>query len=165
MAASSSVRGASEAHGPHHIVLSCRWTPHGPCWGSGETPACSAKLSLHPDIKNRTLGSAHCHFKIHEKEMPRGCVRVNVKVSKRDADVSYISKTKCQTQSCKAGPRGPEGCVREGFDEFCERSTDSSLTGTFGKRMGHMQMACTVWRRSFPQAECEKGSPSPCRAR
>lgn len=54
--------------------------------------------------------------------------------------------------------------MREGFDEFCERSTDSSLTGTFEKRMGHMQMACTVWRRSFPQAECEKGSPSPCRA-
>lgn len=44
-------QGASKAHGAHHIVLSCRWTPHGPCWGSGETPACCAKLSLHPDIK------------------------------------------------------------------------------------------------------------------
>lgn len=73
-------------------------------------------------------------------------------------------RQKCQTERFDASlSRGPEGHVREGFDEFCERSTDSSLTGTFGKRMGHMQMACTVWRRSFPQAQCEKGSPSPSR--
>lgn len=107
--------GASKAHGPHHIVLSCRWTPYGPCWGFGETPACCAKLRPYPDIKNSTRGGTHCYFKIHGTDMPRGCVGVNVKASKRYADVSYISETKMSNRELRSRPLRARGLRERGI--------------------------------------------------
>lgn len=142
---------------PSHCPVS-RWTPL--CRKFRKAPVCWAKLSPHSDIKNSTLDSTTLKY-TGQKYRRDISVLSLWRASEIQMQVIFLRKT----FYCDKGPSEPQGRVREGFDEFCERSTDSSLAGTFGKRMGHMQMACTVWRRSFPQAECEKGSPSPCRAR
>lgn len=41
--------------------------------------------------------------------MPRGCIAVNVKASKRDAGVSYISKTKMSNRVLQSRPLRARG--------------------------------------------------------
>ena len=107
-----SLRGT---HARHHIVLSCRWTPHGPYWGSGETPVRCVKSSSQLDIKNSMLGSAHRHFKIHGPETPQGCVGCNIQEGMHDVDVRYISETKMSNRELQSRPLRARGLRERGI--------------------------------------------------
>lgn len=147
----------------HHQLGSLRGchADHGPCWGFGETPACCAKLSLHPDIKNSILGSTHCHFKIHGTEMPQGCVGVNIKASKRDADVSYISKTKMSNRVLQHRPLRAGGPRERGiwwilrtFHRFLPHGDLWEKNGSYANGMHSME-------EKFPTSRVWKGLSLP----
>lgn len=48
--------------------------------------------------------------------MPQGCICINIKA---DADVNYFFHDKNVKQSTAEQALRAQGCMREGFDEFC----------------------------------------------
>lgn len=47
--------------------------------------------------------------------MPQGCVCANIKASKADADVSYISKTKMSSRALQSRPLRARGLRERGI--------------------------------------------------